>query len=44
MLIIDQLMDSCMHCLPYLADCGSIYAKALGLWKIDDIYEKVGKA
>ena len=44
MLIIDQLMNFCMHCLPCLAMCGSVYTSESGLWKIDDICEDVGKA
>lgn len=43
MLIIDHLMNSCVHCLSCLAVCGSIYTSESRLWKIDDICEEVDK-
>ena len=39
MLIIDQLMKSCMHCLSCLVACASMYTSKSGIWKIDDICE-----
>ena len=43
MLIIDHLMNSCVHCLSCLAVCGSIYTSESRLWKIDEIFEEVDK-
>ena len=43
MLIIDHLMNSCVHCLSCLAVCGSIYTSESRLWKSDDICEEVDK-
>ena len=40
-LIIDQFMKSYMHWLSYLAVYVLIYTSESGLWKIDDICEKV---
>ena len=40
-LIIDQFMKSCMQWLSYLAVYVLIYTSESGLWKIDDICEKV---
>ena len=42
MLIIDHLMNSCMHCLSCLAVYGSNTSESR-LWKIDDICEGVNK-